>query len=213
MADRMTSSGSLGASRKQRSRERGPETRRHQRVKVDLQGRYMLADRREFECRTLDMSPGGIALAAPVMPAIGERVVVYLETIGRIDGTCVRDLGKGFAMSVKVTPRRREKIAEQLTWLANQQMLGMDDLRSFDRIVPRQQQTMLTFENRTTMPARIIDLSRSGVALAADCIPAIGAAVRVGQLAGHVIRIIDQGIAVRFEQPIPLQRFNEDIEV
>jgi hypothetical protein len=34
------------------------ERRRSQRVKIDLTGRYMLADRREFSCRTLDMSPG-----------------------------------------------------------------------------------------------------------------------------------------------------------
>jgi hypothetical protein len=159
------------------------------------------------------MSPGGMAVAAPVIPAIGERVVVYLDCIGRVDGVCVRDLGQGFAMSVKATARRREKIAEQLTWLANQQVLGLDDLRSFGRIIPRNQQTMITFENGTTVPARIVDLSRSGVGLIADCIPAIGAAVRVGQLAGHVVRILDQGIAVRFAQPIPFQKFDEDIEL
>ncbi|HWG03628.1 MAG TPA: PilZ domain-containing protein [Beijerinckiaceae bacterium] len=210
MATRVKSS---GAGREQRARAGGAEARRHQRVKIDLPGRYMLEDRREFECRTLDMSPGGIALVAPVIPTIGERVVVYLDAIGRIDGVCVRDLGQGFAMNVKATPRRREKLAEQLTWFANQQVLGMEDLRNAGRIVPKQRQTTLTFENGTSLPARIVDLSRSGVALGADCIPAIGAAVRVGQVDGHVVRILDEGIAVHFEQPIPIQRFDEDIEL
>jgi hypothetical protein len=199
--------------RDRKPRERNVDSRRHQRVKVNVPGRYMLADRREFECHTIDMSPGGIALSAPVVPAVGERVVVYLDSIGRIDGICVRDLGQGFAMSVKATPRRREKIAEQLTWLANQQVLEMEDLRVFGRIVPLQRQTTLTFENGTSMPARIIDLSRSGVAIAADCIPAIGAAVRVGQMSGQVIRILDQGIAIQFTQLIPIQKFDEDIEL
>ena len=35
------------------------DNRRYQRVKVDLLGRYMLEDRREFPCQVIDMSPGG----------------------------------------------------------------------------------------------------------------------------------------------------------
>lgn len=195
------------------SREQSLDSRRHQRLKISLPGRYMLEDRREFECHSIDMSPGGIAVAAPVVPAKGERVVVYLDCIGRIDGICVRDLGDGFAMSVKATPRRREKIAEQLTWIANRQMLGIEDLRSFDRIVPHQLQTVLCFENGTKMPARIVDLSRSGVALAADCIPALGSVVSVGQMKGHVVRILDHGIAVQFMRLIPLEKYDEEIEL
>ena len=33
------------------------ERRRFQRVRVNLLGRYMLADRREFPCQVTDMSP------------------------------------------------------------------------------------------------------------------------------------------------------------
>ncbi|MGH9445331.1 MAG: PilZ domain-containing protein, partial [Terriglobia bacterium] len=38
------------------------ERRRFQRVRVNLLGRYMLADRREFPCQVVNMSPGGMAL-------------------------------------------------------------------------------------------------------------------------------------------------------
>lgn len=173
----------------------------------------MLEDRREFECRTLDMSPGGIALAAPVAPARGERVVVYLDCVGRIDGVCVRALGNGFALSIKATPRRREKIAEQLTWLANRQMLSLEDLRSFERIVPRRVQTTLGVENGTTMPAQILDLSRAGVALATDGTPSMGSLVSVGRTKGHVVRIHARGIAVQFVRLVPLEKFDEEIEL
>ena len=37
------------------------ERRRNQRVKVRLAGRFMRSDRLEFDCETIDMSPGGIA--------------------------------------------------------------------------------------------------------------------------------------------------------
>jgi c-di-GMP-binding flagellar brake protein YcgR len=42
------------------------ERRRFQRVSVNLLGRYMLSDRREFPCQVTNMSPGGMALIAPV---------------------------------------------------------------------------------------------------------------------------------------------------
>jgi len=38
------------------------ERRRFQRVSVNLLGRYMLADRREFPCQVVNMSPGGMAV-------------------------------------------------------------------------------------------------------------------------------------------------------
>ena len=46
------------------------ERRRFQRVRVNLLGRYMLADRREFPCQVANMSPGGMALIAPALPSI-----------------------------------------------------------------------------------------------------------------------------------------------
>ena len=44
------------------------ERRRFQRVKVNLLGRYMLPDKREFPCQVTNMSPGGMALSPPSSP-------------------------------------------------------------------------------------------------------------------------------------------------
>ena len=44
-----------------RMMEKARELRRHQRVRVPVLGRYMLADQQEHPCQTLDMSPGGLA--------------------------------------------------------------------------------------------------------------------------------------------------------
>ena len=56
----------LAIQRRPNLRALNDERRRHQRVKVNLLGRYMLADRREFPCQVVNMSPGGMALIAPV---------------------------------------------------------------------------------------------------------------------------------------------------
>jgi hypothetical protein len=51
------------------------ERRRFQRVKIHLLGRYMLPDRREFPCQIINMSPGGLALLAPGIGNVGDRVI------------------------------------------------------------------------------------------------------------------------------------------
>ncbi len=57
------------------------ERRKHQRVKVALTGRYMLQNRQEYSCQTLNMSPGGVALTAEMQPPVGELVVAYIDHI------------------------------------------------------------------------------------------------------------------------------------
>src|ERR1700752_1772846 len=140
------------------------ERRRFQRVKVHLLGRYMLPDRREFPCQVINMSPGGLALLAPGIGNIGERVVAYLDHIGRVEGKITRLLDNGFAMTVSATPRKRDKLAAQLTWLANRQILNLPEDRRHDRIVPRNPMAILKFDDGNKVPCRIMDLSLSGAA-------------------------------------------------
>ena len=87
------------------------ERRRHNRVPVSLLGRYMLASRQEYPCQTVDLSPGGGLVVAPVRGAIGERVIVYLEHIGRVEGEITRHTPHGFAFSIAAAMRKRDKIA------------------------------------------------------------------------------------------------------
>jgi|SRR5262249_19129609 len=101
------------------SKGQRPELRRFQRVRLKLTGRYTLADRQEYPCQVQDMSPGSIALIGPVSGKIGEHVIAYIEHIGRLEGSIARVLKNGFAMTIMATPRKRDKLAAQLTWLAN----------------------------------------------------------------------------------------------
>ena len=168
-------------------------------MKVQLLGRYMLADRREFPCQVINMSPGGLALLAPGIGNLGERVVAYLDHIGRVEGKITRLLDNGFAMTVGATPRKRDKLAAQLTWLANRQILNLPEDRRHDRIVPCNPMSVLRLddENRE-IPCRIMDLSLSGAALAAEIRPPVKAAVTLGRVQARVVRHLEEGFAVEF---------------
>ncbi|MCX7308771.1 MAG: PilZ domain-containing protein [Afipia sp.] len=175
------------------------ERRRFQRVKVQLLGRYMLADRREFPCQVINMSPGGLALLAPGIGNLGERVVAYLDHIGRVEGKITRLLDNGLAMTVGATPRKRDKLAAQLTWLANRQILNLPEDRRHDRIVPRNPMAILKLdEEGRDIACRIMDLSLSGAALAAEIRPKVGSAVTLGKVQARVVRHLEEGFAVEF---------------
>jgi hypothetical protein len=174
------------------------ERRRHQRVAVNLLGRYMLADRREFPCQVTNMSPGGMAVVAPVSGKVGERVIAYVDHIGRLEGLIARQFENGFAMTVAATTRKRDKLAAQLTWLANRHILNLPEDRRHDRFTPKNPAARLILPNGLNVSCRVIDLSASGAALKTDQRPEIGALVTVGKTAGRVVRHLEEGIAVEF---------------
>jgi hypothetical protein len=176
------------------------ERRRHQRVKVNLLGRYMLSDRQEYPCQVVNMSPGGMALIAPTIGRVGERVIAYVDHIGRLEGKIARTLVNGFAMTVSATPRKRDKLAAQLTWLANRHILNLPEDRRHGRFVPRNPSAMLTLPNGARVGCRIIDVSLSGagIGIAAHLRPDIGAGVTVGRITGRVVRLLEEGFAVEF---------------
>jgi hypothetical protein len=174
------------------------ERRRFQRVRVNLLGRYMLADRREFPCQVVNMSPGGMALIAPVAGAPGERVIAYVDHLGRLEGHIARAFQNGFAMTIGASARKRDKLAAQLTWLANRHILGLPEDRRHGRIVPRNPLGRLIMPNGVNIGCRIIDVSESGAAVATDQRPAIGALVTLGKVQGRVVRHLEEGFAIEF---------------
>src|SRR5882672_4302840 len=157
------------------------ERRRFQRVRVNLLGRYMLLDRREYPCQVSNMSPGGMALIAPVAGNVGERVIAYVDHVGRLEGTIARQFPNGFAMTIGATARKRDKLAAQLTWLANRHILGLPEDRRHGRVTPRNPAARLILPNGLNIAVRVIDISQSGAAIATEQRPEIGAPVTIGR--------------------------------
>ena len=174
------------------------ERRRFQRVRVNLLGRYMLPDRREFPCQVVNMSPGGMALIAPMIGHIGERVIAYVDHLGRLEGQIARHFHNGFAMTVSATPRKRDKLAAQLTWLANRHILNLPEDRRHGRIVPRNPGAQVILPNGTIVRVRMIDISLSGAGISATIRPEIGSPITLGKIPGRVVRHLEDGFAIEF---------------
>ncbi|WP_299725307.1 PilZ domain-containing protein [Devosia sp.] len=171
---------------------------RFQRVKVSVLGRYMLADRREFPCQVLEMSPGEAMVIAPVSGVVGERVIAYIDHIGRIEGTIIEQVEGGFLMEVAASPRKRDKMAAQLTWLANKDVLNLPEDRRHERVVPDNRHSTVVLDDGRRYNCKIIDISLSGAAIELDVRPAMGTPVTLGRMRARVVRHFQNGVAVEF---------------
>jgi len=174
------------------------ERRNFQRVRVKIYGRFMLEDRSDHPCQVIDMSPGNVAFRADRQGEPGEKVIAYLDHIGRIEGVVTRTLEDGFAMTVIASERKKDKLAAQLTWLANKHELDLPEDRRHERVAPRNPVSTLQLFDGRQYQCRIIDLSLSGAAVEIDVKPALGVQVTLGTMRGQVVRHFEDGVAIEF---------------
>lgn len=174
------------------------DRRTQDRIRLKLYGRFMLEDQTEHACAVEDISPGNISLRADRIGRAGEKVIVYVDQIGRVEGIVTRTDVGGFAITILATDHKREKLAAQLKWLANHEQSGSAEDRRHDRIAPRNPLSIMQMSDGRQYQCRIIDLSLSGAAIEIDVKPALGSLVSLGTMHGQVVRHFDEGVAIQF---------------
>ena len=177
-----------------------PDRRRHKRIPAELLGRFMRENKEEHACRLISISAGGAAIQpmAPAPMSIGERVVAFFDHIGGIEGTVVREFDGGFAIKLRVTQHKREKLAATLTWLANRSELTGIDERRHDRIAPKSGRQQVFLSDGGVLECQILDISVSGASVGTRARPPIGTEVTLGKLRARVVRHHTHGFGVQF---------------
>ncbi len=75
----------------------------------------MLEDGREYPCSTRDVSRMGVAIQGVPVGAMGERVIAYLEELGRIEGRIVRRSEDWFAIELAASPQKLDRLEEKIS--------------------------------------------------------------------------------------------------
>ncbi|MEO0730193.1 MAG: PilZ domain-containing protein [Pseudomonadota bacterium] len=179
-----------------------PDRRRHRRIELALAGRFMRENGNEFACRLKDISVGGAAILTEADVQPGENIVAYVDEIGRLEGPVFRRSTDGFVLTLRQTPRGRERLAAQLMWLTNKDELDSVDRRrpGHSRVAVGTKESVLVLRDNRAFPCTILDLSISGAAVETSVRPPIGAFLHLGHLDCQVIRYHDTGVAVAFSQ-------------
>ncbi|MEM5518389.1 PilZ domain-containing protein [Henriciella sp. AS95] len=179
------------------------DRRRNVRVSVGLNGRFLTGESDDHSLLTRNISCGGAEMIANVCPSPDASMICYLDDLGRLEAQFVRKTEHGFAVKFNVSKRKRDKIADRLTWLANYKQLGLDD----EREAPRYSgggPALVTRANGRVLQCRTIDISLAGAAFEGDGpAPPIGEVVSVGNLQGEVVRTLRNGFAIRYIHKSP----------
>lgn len=176
------------------------ERRRHRRVRLSLPGRGLAASTGEFVCRLVDVSPGGARISTKTPPALGERVVLLFDGLGRMEGEVVRAGQAGFGLRLTSSQRKRDRLADAITWRFNMERLGLEEDRAAPR-KPGRGRARIRLRDGVVIQADVVDVSITGAAFACLERPRVGEPVKVGDMTGRVARWLDTGFAVAFDPP------------
>ncbi len=179
--------------------EEGLDRRRHRRVAWAVRVRGLTGEGEEFQATTVDVCAGGLRINLARPMSVGENLVLYIDDIGRVEATVSRVLSEiGYAVEFRAPPRKRDKIADQLTWLINKDRLGLSDEREDERRVSGGQ-IVASYGSGISIACAVVDVSIFGVALrTTGPRPMIGDKVTVGERSGTCVRYIENGFAVDF---------------
>ena len=175
----------------------GAERRNSERVSLRLQGRYMLSDRSEFKCDSVNISPEGALLRGPQTSELGSRVVVQLDSIGSVEAVVAWSLPRLFAIRFVAPPRKTDKIAKKIQWLVSPE--GQREQRDDDRLLQNYDRVTVERADGVLAIGALEDMSPSGAAIITNLDFQVGERVRVNGRAGIVARRFEIGIGVAFE--------------
>jgi hypothetical protein len=178
-------------------------------VDIAVAGNYTLGKwldpqgkQRIFACRTSRVSPFRMMVDVPVVGRIGGRVKAYFRDFGHLEGVITHTTARGFLFELEMSETRREKFANKLAWLETKlRDPDFPDSRKDARIVPANPHSVLIMPDGTTHRCFVIDMSVSGVAVSAEVQPERGMPLAVGACVGRVVRLFDDGFAIKFVEP------------
>ena len=179
--------------------EKSREDRRYRRVSAELRGRYLLSDGTEHECQTIDLSPAGIFIRGPKVGLHGERVIVYIENIGRVEGIVVRRRPGCFALDLRTPGAKRARLAERIDWIQRRSGEAATELPNAEPMENDPLRTVLRTSDGRDWAAELMEVSLIGARLISEARPPVGALINLGQQTARVTRHLPDGLVVDFE--------------
>ncbi|MGE8131874.1 PilZ domain-containing protein [Methylobacterium sp. NPDC080182] len=161
-----------------------------------------LSDGTEFHAITVDISTEGIRLRSATIPPVSVRLGCSIRSVGTMQTRVVRSDATDFAVRVVGRGAMPREVVSSLLDLVRLQAPLHQEVRIHRRFVPMHRTVQVALPDGTGVPARILNLSASGVALQLSATLEIGEAIVVGRHRGRVARRIDGGIGVAFLAPL-----------
>lgn len=180
------------------------DRRAQKRARLEVKGTLLFPDKGyEEKCTVLDLSPEGAGLKSACSMALGAHIVLYVDGLGRFEGTIIRKDRLHVGVQFKYSRVTRERIAELIAMYLERGPCIYTSMRSRPRLSARKivHSFALELASGQKQACDIVDVTFSGASFKTDQRPALGERVMFGKTAGVVVRHTEQGFAVSFWDP------------
>ena len=175
--------------------------RAHERTPLRLHGSYQMATSNgEIALLVADVSPGGARILAADIPPLDAEIVMKISGLGCLNGRVVRATTEEFSVQFTHCSAERQRMAASIAWSFNKSRLGLANRRGAGN-EPVDACDPVEFSDGEKIAAEITELSLSGAAFRCARPVTVGERVRIGALAGSVVKLIADGFAVTFDPP------------
>ena len=132
--------------------------------------------------------------------ALGANIVLYIDGLGRFEGTIIRQDRVHMGVQFKYSKITRGRIAELIAVYLERGPFIHTSMRSRPRLTSRKMMHSFALElaSGEKQACDIVDITISGASFKTDKRPALGERVMFGKTAGVVVRHTDCGFAVSF---------------
>ncbi|TXN70161.1 PilZ domain-containing protein [Methylobacterium sp. WL6] len=156
----------------------------------------------EFHAITVDISSEGIRMRSATIPPVAAQRGCSIRGVGVMDIRVVRAGPDDFAVRVVGRGVAPGQVVRNLLEMARLQAPPVEDVRICRRIVPKCRVVQVTMADGTSVPAQILNLSATGVALQVDAPLDVGQTIVVGRQRAKIARRITGGVGAAFLAPL-----------
>ena len=171
-------------------------------LRLDLSGRYQLADANEFICRIPEISPRGLRIDGPWPALRGQRGAVNIAAVGIVDGVVIEASHASFVFGLVASPRRIRRLSQRFAWQIRRTAEALEERRASERVEMRHKPARLESMQGRTYECQIFDLSEGGAALhlGAEALYFwVEQPIRLDGRNGTVLRHFPGGLVVKFD--------------
>jgi PilZ domain len=175
------------------------ELRAQRRTRFKIRGTILFPEKQyEQKCLVLDLSPDGAGLKSACSPVLSSRVVLYVDGLGRFEGTIIRQDRLHVGVQFKYSEAMRERIAGQISIYRQHGPLNSPATRDWPRLCAAEIPHSFVRESGQTQLCDISDIALSGASFISDIRPDVGERVFFGKAVAVVVRHTEEGFAVTF---------------